>query len=58
MAKTSPFEKMDKQHQKLLEKIDELDRMVAEALKEWGAAEETDRADSAADTGLIKAKTD
>lgn len=47
MAKLSLIEKMEKEHQKLLEKVDELDRLVNEALKEWGTARKAEDAESA-----------
>lgn len=47
MAKLSLIEKMEKEHQKLLEKVDELDRLVNEALKEWGAARKAEDDESA-----------
>ena len=52
MAKLSLVEKMEKEHQKLLEKVDELDRLVSEALKEWGAARDAEDAES------VEVKTD
>ena len=57
MAKPSLIEKMEKEHQKLLDKVDELDRLVCEALKEWEAAQNGEDAESP-DTEPTEVKTD
>ena len=60
MAKSSLVEKMEKEHQKLLDKVDELDRLVSEALKEWGAARDGEDAEEveSADAEPTELRTD
>lgn len=57
MAKPSLIEKMEKEHQQLLDKVDELDRLVSEALKEWEAARNGSDAESP-DAEPAEMKTD
>lgn len=40
MAKASLFEKLEKEHQTLFDKIDELDRQISEVLDQWIRPEE------------------
>ena len=52
-------EKMEKEHQKLLDKVDELDRLVSETLEAWEAARDGEEAESAAaDAEPVEVKTD
>lgn len=46
MAKATLFEKLEKEHQELLTRIDELDKMVLDVLNEWGTAGREDEQDS------------
>ncbi|MGI5831373.1 MAG: hypothetical protein ACOX6D_02405 [Thermoguttaceae bacterium] len=45
MARGSLFEKLERDHQKLLEKIDELDQKIIEALNDWNAKDKEEEAE-------------
>ena len=40
MAHANLFEKLEKEHQDLLNRIDDLDKRIADALNEWGKSPE------------------
>ena len=60
MAKAFLFEKLEKEHQTLFDKIDELDRRITEVLDQWTKPEEGEESmtDSAEGEEALLGSTD
>ena len=60
MAKASLFEKLEKEHQTLLDKIDDLDRKITEVLRDWSQTDDQHSSDDnlVIETELSQSQTD